>query len=539
MAKKFGALFRRHLILLVFVLALSPLGGVLTPDPAKAASSIKKASVQKKPQSSAKKSSAQKNSTQKSEAKKKSAKSQVPKKKAQAGVKKNPKKAKVAKLDPEKLPFPDNVKTLAGSGAVLLIDHHVGQDLSRELFALNPDKAFVPASILKLVTAGAALDALGFGYRFRTEFYLDPGRNLWIVGRGDPFLVAEELCLLMESLRQTGLSQVKDVYLDNSFFESGLILDGNTFTNNPYDAYNLALGVNFNTVNYLIDQKGKIVECDPCSPITEVTKEVASRNPLKKRRKNRYPQEFRLNISSSPLDAEKNTGQMFQALLTKYGVTVSGDVVLGRTLPKNAKLIYAHLSSKTLEELIKELLKHSNNFMTNQIFLTMGAEKFGAPATPEKSHQVVIDFLAKYDLPSITMVEGSGLSRRNSLTARQMSRILGTLEPVRHLINSNVDGSVIAKTGTMSDIQTLAGYLVRPERLEEPLSFVILLNGPYKTGTRDKILKALKAHFIGEETKPIPQNAAENSQKSAADSQKSAGKRPKDAGLFAPPSSTL
>ncbi|MDR1577885.1 MAG: D-alanyl-D-alanine carboxypeptidase [Deltaproteobacteria bacterium] len=438
-------------------------------------------------------------------------------------------KTKPAGPDPEKLPFPENVKTLAGPGAVLITDNHVGRDQSLELFSLNPDKRFVPASILKVVTAGAALDALGLGYRFQTEFYLDQSQNLWVVGKGDPYLVAEELCLIMEKLRQTGLRQVKDIYLDSSYFQPGLILDGNTFTNNPYDAYNLALGVNFNTVNYLIDQKGKIVECNPCSPLTPVTLAVAERNRPKRRRKKNVSQEFRVNIASSPQDAEKNSGQMIKALLEKFQIQVTGQLILGRTLPKKVKLIYAHLSSKTLEEMIKELLKHSNNFMTNQIFLTLGAEKYGSPATPEKGRQAILDFLAKYELPTITMIEGSGLSRQNELTARQMARILGTMEPARGLLNVSDDGSVIYKTGTMSDIQTLAGYLVRPERINEPLAFVILLNGYYQPGTRDKILKALKAQFIGEEKNgsPAPSTLARKPANSAG------------AGLFAPAESTL
>ncbi|MDR1871881.1 MAG: D-alanyl-D-alanine carboxypeptidase [Deltaproteobacteria bacterium] len=442
------------------------------------------------------------------------------------------------------LPFPENIQTMAGGGAVLVTDNHISGDRSLELFSLNPDKAYTPASILKLVTAGVALDSLGLGYRFTTGFYLDPKNNLWVVGRGDPYLISEELCLIMERLRGTGLREVNNVYLDNSFFQTGLILDGNNFTINPYDAYNLALGVNFNTVNYLIDQKGQIVECDPCAPLTQVALDIAKSNYPKKRKKGRrFPQEYRLNISSSPFDAERNTGQTLIALLERSLIKVNGDLMLGQTLPKDAKPIYIHLSSKTLEEMLKELLKHSNNFMTNQIFLTMGAEKYGAPATPEKSQRVVLEFLDKYNLPFITMVEGSGLSRRNSLTARQMARILGTLEPARSLINSTDDGQVIYKTGTMSDIQTLAGYLVRPERVNEPLSFVILLNGHYKNGTREKILAALKAHFIDHNDNPLapessrlslkkapsPKKTAKSSKKTAPKVQKSPKKTQKTA----------
>ncbi|MDR1395379.1 MAG: D-alanyl-D-alanine carboxypeptidase [Deltaproteobacteria bacterium] len=478
MAPEKGSVITRHWLLLVAIFLCSGLLGGLAASPAWPAPKAK-AAVQKSKKAPAKKPGRAEKKTR-------------PARRPQAP-------------DPEKLPFPENIQTLAGSGAVLITDHHAGRNRSRDLFALNPDKTYVPASILKLVTVGAALDILGPAYRFRTDFYADSGSNLWIAGRGDPFVVSEELCLIMDRLKQAGLKQVKDIYLDTSFFEPGLILDGNNFTINPYDAYNSAFGVNFNTVNYLIDRKGQIVECDPCTPLTPVTVDLAERNRPKKGRKNRYPREFRLNISDSPQEAEKNSAQMVRALLEKNGLSADSRIFLGQTLPKDVRLVYSHLSTRTLEDMIKELLKHSNNFVTNQIFLTMGAEKYGAPATPEKGQQAVRDFLAKYKLPPITVVEGSGLSRLNQVTAHQMARVLGTLEPVRHLISTSSDGLVIAKTGTMSDIQTLAGYLVRPDRLEEPLSFVILLNGAYKPGTRDKILKALKAQFLpGGETEPAP-----------------------------------
>jgi D-alanyl-D-alanine carboxypeptidase/D-alanyl-D-alanine-endopeptidase (penicillin-binding protein 4) len=134
--------------------------------------------------------------------------------------------------------------------------------------------------------------------------------------------------------------------------------------------------------------------------------------------------------------------------------------------------------------------------MTNQIFLIMGAEVFGAPANMEKGRQAVLDYLERHGLSKLTLVEGSGLSRNNQVTARQMSEILSVFEPNRHLAKASNDGSVYYKTGTMSDIQTLAGYLVRPDRPTEPLWFVILLNGNYGPGTREKILSVLKAHFI-------------------------------------------
>ncbi|MDR1486785.1 MAG: D-alanyl-D-alanine carboxypeptidase [Deltaproteobacteria bacterium] len=399
--------------------------------------------------------------------------------------------------DAAKLPWPQNVEKMAGAGAVLVTDNYAEEGKRVELFSLNAEKDYIPASILKLVTAMVSLEVLGPQYRFQTDFYLDPDDNLWIVGRGDPFLVSEELCLIAQSLVERGLQAVNDIYLDTSYFEAGLVLDGTTYTINPYDAFNGALSVNFNTVTYLIDKKGQIVEYDQFTPLTPITKQLAEENRPKKNP--RKVKEYRINISESPLLAEQQAGQFFSAILSKFGIEVNGEVITGNALPAEATPIYSHANSHELQELLAVLLEHSNNFMTNQIFLSMGAEVYGAPATMEKGLQVIYDYLAARGLDKLNIVEASGLSRNNTITAKQMSELLAVFEPFRHLIKSDSEGAVMYKTGTMVDIQTLAGYLIRPDRPDEPLSLVILLNGSYPNGTREKILEALKAHFIPNE----------------------------------------
>jgi D-alanyl-D-alanine carboxypeptidase len=93
------------------------------------------------------------------------------------------------------------------------------------------------------------------------------------------------------------------------------------------------------------------------------------------------------------------------------------------------------------------------------------------------------------------MGDGSGLSRQTTLTARQMAEVLAVVEPDRNVFSRSKDGLVLSKTGTMSAINTLAGYLERLGEPDRPLSFVILLNGPNYNGVRDQILDLLKDKF--------------------------------------------
>lgn len=387
------------------------------------------------------------------------------------------------------LPWPQNLLALVGEGAVLVVDHHAPQGAPKELYAHNAEKFYVPASILKIITTGAALEFLGPDYRFKTDFLLTRDGDLWIVGYGDPYLVSEELALIVGALQKRGLKEIKDIYIDTSYFEKDLILDGNTQTSSPYDAYNLAFGINFNTITFRKNKKGQILKAADNIPLTPMALDMAA--------KVKGQGTFRLNINESPALAEVHAGQMFRAHLEAAGIAVTGEIFTGQKAPERRRVYYRHESSKTLDEILTLLMKHSNNFMTNQIFLALGAELFGAPASLEKSQKAMDLYFQKRSLPSIVMGDGSGLSRQTVLSARQMACVLEVLESDRRLFTSRDDGQVFCKTGTMSDIKTLAGYIERPNEPDKPLSFVILLNGNnYPPNVRDKILDIIKAQFM-------------------------------------------
>src|SRR5687768_4126585 len=89
----------------------------------------------------------------------------------------------------------EDIAALAPSGLVLVLDED-----GNELVAQNADQPFVPASVAKIVTAWLAVEVLGGDYRFKTHFYLDDERVLYVRGGGDPFLISEELALLAPKL---------------------------------------------------------------------------------------------------------------------------------------------------------------------------------------------------------------------------------------------------------------------------------------------------------------------------------------------------
>ena len=375
----------------------------------------------------------------------------------------------------------NTVDGLAGRGAVVVADER-----GKILFARHGDTSLVPASTLKILTASTALTVLGDTYRFVTEFLISPEGDLTIAGKGDPLLISEEIKYIAEQLKNRGLKSIRNIYLDARFFSPGIVLHGTERSLNPYDAFNGALAVNFNTIFVNVDSNGDVTSAEPQTPITPLACEMA--------RKGGKKGKIRLNLAIDRKICLRYAGELFRAFLLKAGVETRGEIVPGVSDNDPGDVLYRHQSRFTLADCIRKLLKYSNNFIANQIFLTAGAEKYGPPATTEKARQAVADHLKSMGIEELHVEEGSGLSRRTKITAVQMIKVLKEFLPHRDLLVR--EGDVFFKTGTLRDVQALAGYLENPP--EGPALFVVLLNGKdAQPGRREQILKILTQRYAG------------------------------------------
>lgn len=365
---------------------------------------------------------------------------------------------------------------LAGGGGVLAVDAD-----GRVLASHGPDRPLVPASVLKIVTAAAALEELGPGHRFETRFRRTPEGDLVVSGRGDPHLVSEELARIAPALRSKGLQRVRHLLLDDRYFEPGLVLHGTNRSLNPYDAYNGALCVNFNTIFVRVDDRGRVRSAEPQTPLTELARRAALESGARGR--------VRINLAGSPEQCLRYAGELLAAFLRQEGIEVRGKVRPFREDPEAFPLLHVHRSTWTLEDLLRKMFRYSNNFMANQIFLAAGAARCGPPATPEKARRAVARFLSSAGIENLHVEEGSGLSRRTRITASQMVRVLDRFRPHRHLLDC--EAGACTKTGTLHDVQSLAGYLA--SNTGSPVSFVILLNGKeHGPGSRERIFSLLR-----------------------------------------------
>src|SRR5208283_5506714 len=160
----------------------------------------------------------------------------------------------------------------------------------------------------------------------------------------------------------------------------------------------------------------------------------------------------------------------------------------GQDLDRNLEPIYVHRQPRTLSEILVELLRASNNYIANQVFLEIGARRLGGPVSLEKSLEVANEMLAAHGLAvAIHLEEGSGISRDNRFTARGLAKVLELFAPHADLLHGHDGGR--NKTGSIEGVRTLAGYADTSSH--GPVRFVISLTG--NDEMRYRLLQAIES----------------------------------------------
>jgi D-alanyl-D-alanine carboxypeptidase/D-alanyl-D-alanine-endopeptidase (penicillin-binding protein 4) len=173
-----------------------------------------------------------------------------------------------------------------------------------------------------------------------------------------------------------------------------------------------------------------------------------------------------------------------------------GQVPVTLTGPRDRPLHVHH--SRPLGDVLRLVNKYSNNVMTRNLELTLGAERYGAPATEEKGRRALYEVLEAEGIATegLLVSNSAGLSRDSRITARQLAGVLaagwrspfmpefvsslaitgldGTLR--RRLAGTPAEGRMHLKTGTLDHVSAIAGYLVT--RAGERLLVVVLVNAP-------------------------------------------------------------
>ena len=400
-------------------------------------------------------------------------------------------------------------------------------DAASPVLSHNAEAALNPASVMKLVTSFAALNQLGPGYAWTTDMWADGeiadgvlNGNLVIKGTGDPTLTLERMWLLQRELRARGIRHVRgNLVLDLSHFVLPTI-DPGAFDGEPFALYNAAPGAlvaNFNAMTLRLKPDGMQVLIVPDIALPGVTltsnlvlADGADCNGWKDALTPALPDPGRLHLvvtgryprgcgeqawALNLFEPAATFDFIFRGLWAESGGTLSGATVPGVAPPSPPLLEFA---SEPLTDALTRLNKHSNNLMTRNLFLTLGADRYGAPATLEKGAQAVREVLAQRGVPTRKLVleNGAGLSRIERISAEALNHMLraayqsplfaefesalpivaidGTLK--RRFNGSALTGNAHLKTGTLRDVSALAGYVYTAGGRR--FTFVMLVNHP-------------------------------------------------------------
>jgi D-alanyl-D-alanine carboxypeptidase/D-alanyl-D-alanine-endopeptidase (penicillin-binding protein 4) len=382
----------------------------------------------------------------------------------------------------------------------------------RPIVAHGAERAFNPASTMKLVTTYGALELLGPAYTWNTEIYVAGALenetltgDLVIKGYGDPKLGFENFWRMLRSLRARGIRDIRgDIILDRTHFAAE-DYDPASFDEQPLRPYNTgpdALLINFKVVmiDFVPTTDGVRLITEPVLPTLQIVNNVLvddapcgdwlSRLKIESEGSS---DSARLIIggtyardcgertrSFSLLSHRAYVAALFTQLWTDLGGTVSGAVRDGQ-LPPGARLVLS-TQSDALAEVVRDINKYSNNVMARQLFLTLGAFGEGAPGTVEKARNTIRQWLTQKGIamPELALDNGSGLSRIERISAKSMGELLlaafrsavmpeflaslpvvaadGTMR--KRLSNAGVAGQAHIKTGTLSSVRAIAGYVL-------------------------------------------------------------------------------
>ncbi len=401
------------------------------------------------------------------------------------------------------------------------------------LYTRNAELLLRPASNTKLFTSAAALLGLDDSLAFLTTISRLPidSMDAWFVkGSGDPLMMPEDAdriaSVIADSARRPIHSITFDAGIfDTAFYGPGWMWDDEATTDTPYLS---AFPFNRNhltiSVGPEVDPEGyAVVRTDPDSPVITIVGRVASgrvnRASIRKRdRSNTFVIEGTLRPGQSiseefsmwrPQDIFFDV--VHRALRRRLGVDSLPPWRAGAT-PVDAHQVagVGHRLSAVLDRVNKD----SDNQCAEQVLKRLGTMECDRGASLNDGIITLRRLVATLgvDTNDVRLVDGSGLSYYNLVTARSLGTLLRGMyrSPMRERYKASlavgaVDGtlknrfagmqnarSVLAKTGTLRSVTSLSGYVETGG--EDALAFVILMQNlsgehPRYRAIQDRIIQ--------------------------------------------------
>lgn len=389
----------------------------------------------------------------------------------------------------------------------------------------------LPASTQKVITALAALLQLGPDFRFTTTLEskgsVDNGTlkgDLIARFGGDPTLKRQDIRNMVAVLKKSGVQKIEgNVLVDTSIFAShdkapgwpwndmtqcfsappaAAIVDRNCFSISLYSAQKPGDLAYIRIANYYpVNMFSQVRTLARGSAETQYCELDVVPGDL-----NRFTLTGCLPQRADPLplafaiqDGASYAGAILKAELNDAGITYTG-TLLRQTQENEPGTVIASKQSVPLHDLLKQMLKKSDNMIADTVFRMIGHARFGVPGTWRAGSDAVRQILrqqAGVDLGNTIIADGSGLSRHNLLAPATMMQVLqyiaqhdtelnfismlplagydGSLQYRAGLHEAGVDGKVSAKTGSLQGVYNLAGFITTASG--QRMAFVQYLSG--------------------------------------------------------------
>ena len=442
--------------------------------------------------------------------------------------------AVAAAHDPKLAAKLDEVLRRGQTGPAKYVARVIDPETNRELYAVDSDTPFMPASNGKIAVSAATLDFFGSDHTFKTWLALD-GEDLWIIGTGDPgvgdntiakksgattMTVVDEWA---DALKRRGVTKLSgnlyyyDRELDDELvhpsWSKGYITDW-------YAAPIAGLNFNNNCIDVSVKPtiEGRPVEYSIIPPTKRVGVRIENKVTTGRGRTPDADREIDANVftitgaTTRPMDVKSEAitepapffADALRTHLESKGITIAGETkraaapLDGKLEPGKAKLVAVHETK--MADAISRINKQSQNNFAEGFIKILGrayAHKHGRDerGSWKNGSEAVLAFLRKnkIDTDGIAVVDGSGLSRDNRVTARMVSdvyRVMWRHKEMETFFDSltigGVDGTigkrfddlkgrVHAKTGYIGGVRSLSGY-VRNDA-GKWLIFSIIYNG--------------------------------------------------------------
>jgi serine-type D-Ala-D-Ala carboxypeptidase/endopeptidase (penicillin-binding protein 4) len=407
---------------------------------------------------------------------------------------------------------------LAGATASMVVRD---AESGNVLYSRNADQRVIPASNEKLMTSAAALEVLGTGYKFHTTARysgtLSAGTvsgNLYLVGQGDPTLTYEKLDAMAGAVADAGITKVSgSLVADASWFDTRPLGLDWSWEDEPFayaapiSALTTAANGNFDTGALTVRVSpgaaagsAGVVALTPANSVVQIVNNTttgasgstATTSAAREHGTNTVTVSGSIPLGGSTRSSTVSVANptavtigVFRDALTRHGVTVTGSTTTG-TAPSTSTLVTDN-ASITLGQLLPYFLKLSNNGHAELLAKAVSRAKTpGSAGTWSNGLAQVASAVAPLgvDTSRITLGDGSGLTRRDYLTAAQVTSLLlgarsepwfdawyqalpiaGQSDPLvggtlaSRMVGTPAAGNVHAKTGTMTGVYALSGYV--------------------------------------------------------------------------------